>query len=64
MGSRRDKHKRHRVTLKGHGSFICDPHELKENLECMNEEGDNELIVEDVWMTDDEVAKLPEFTGF
>lgn len=64
MASKRDKKKRHRITLKGHGSFICEPHELESMLQDMNEDGGSELIVDDVWMTDDEVDRLPEFTGF
>jgi hypothetical protein len=52
------------VTVEGHGSFLCEPHELDSMLADMNESGEEKLAVEHVWMTDDAFERLPEFTGF
>ena len=62
--SKRDKHKRAKVTFKELGSFYCQPNEVESMCTDMQEDEPVEHTVEYVWMTDDEFDKLPDFQGF
>ena len=63
MPSKCDKHRYKRVSYDG-SSFICLPEELAGMLEAHSEDGDVKYEVSDVWMTDEEYERLPEFEGF
>lgn len=61
--SRRDKHRYKRVSYDG-SSFICKPDEVEELTRLDGCDDDMQYQVSDIWMTDDEYERLPEFEGF